>query len=112
MAILWFAPQRYGTINTPRGEDAWLQVGALVLAIAIGDPKGHLGLLGLLQGQISPLYRDRGRIQVDVALVEVKDLIGPYRTGREHLHRARVIEPIEDPPHTVISKGARRDRLA
>ena len=37
-----FAPQRDSTIDTQRGEDELLQVWPLVLAIAIGDPKGHL----------------------------------------------------------------------
>src|SRR5712691_12132109 len=77
IAIRWFAQEGYSTIDTQRGEDELLQVGALVLAIAIRDPKGHLLLLGLLGGQIIPVHRDRGRIKVDVALVEAKDAIGP-----------------------------------
>ena len=40
IAILWFPPQGDSTIDTQRGEDELLQVGALVLAIAIGNPKG------------------------------------------------------------------------
>src|SRR5437870_1499124 len=77
IALLWFTPQGDGTIDTQRGEDEWLQVGALVLAVAIGDPKGHLLLLGILRGPILSVHRDRGRIKVDVALVEAKDSIGP-----------------------------------
>src|SRR5262245_63904526 len=81
IAIRWLAPQGDSTIDTQRGEDAWLQVGALVLAIAIGHPKRYLLLLGLLWGRILPVHRDRGRIKVDVALVEAKNAIGPDGTG-------------------------------
>jgi len=38
------------------------------------------------------------------ALVQSKDLIGTHRTGREELHRAHLIEEIQDPPHGIISK--------
>jgi hypothetical protein len=31
IAIRWFAPQGDSTIDTPRGEDEWLQVGRLSL---------------------------------------------------------------------------------
>ena len=49
---------------------------------------------------------------MDGALIAVKDLLGPYRTGRADLHGARVRAPIEDPSHGVSIKGARRDGLA
>ena len=40
IAIVWFAPEGYCPIDTQGGEDELLQVWPLVLAIAIGDPKG------------------------------------------------------------------------
>ncbi len=40
MAIGWFAPEGDSPIDTQGGEDAWLQVWPLVLALALGDPKG------------------------------------------------------------------------
>ena len=112
IALLGLPPDGDRTIDTPGGEDTLLQVWPLVLAIAIGDPKGALVLLGLLGGQILSVDGDRGGIKVDRALVAVQDLLGPDGAGREHLHRARVIEPIQDPPHGVIIKGTRRDGLA
>src|SRR5438445_930341 len=45
--------------------------------------------------QILPIDAHRGRIEMHIALVQLKDLIGPHRTGREDLHRTRVIEPIQ-----------------
>ena len=42
IAILRVAPPRDGTLDTPRGEDAWLQGRALVLALALGEPQGSL----------------------------------------------------------------------
>src|SRR5262245_2764040 len=47
-----------------------------------------------------------------IALVEAKDAIGLDGTGREHLHRAGVIEAIQDPSYRIVLKGLRRDRLA
>ena len=32
-----------------------------------------------------------------IAFVETKDAIGPYGTGRKHLHGARVIQALQDP---------------
>jgi len=109
MAILGFAPERPGPIDAERGEDALLQVGPLVLALAMGHRQGHLLLL---RKHIIAVHRHGSRVKVDGALVEAKDLIRPYGTGREDLHRARIIEPISDPPHGVIITGARRDGLA
>ena len=37
-----FAPEGYGTIHTQGREDTRLQVGPLVLAIALGAPTGAL----------------------------------------------------------------------
>jgi hypothetical protein len=42
IAIFGFAPSRDGTIDPQRREDDGLEGGALVLARAIGDPKGQL----------------------------------------------------------------------
>jgi hypothetical protein len=41
LALLRLAPPWAGTIDPQRGEDAWLQGRALVLAIALGNPAGH-----------------------------------------------------------------------
>ena len=42
MALMRCAPEGYGTIHTQGREDTRLQVGPLVLALAIGDPTGAL----------------------------------------------------------------------
>ena len=42
IAIVRFAPEGYGTIHTEGRADTLLQVGPLVLAIAISEPKGSL----------------------------------------------------------------------
>ena len=92
-----FAPEGDSTIHTQGGENELLQVWPLVLAIAMGNRKGRrllLRVLLVLRREIIPIDAHRGRIEVHIAFVEVKDLISPYRTGREHLHRARIIEPI------------------
>ena len=52
IAILGFTPDGDSPIDTQGGEDKLLQVWPLVLAIALGDPKGSRLLLGLLGGQI------------------------------------------------------------
>ena len=91
IAILGFAPDRNGPIDAECGEDELLQVGPLVLAIAMGNCKGPLLRL---RKHIIAIHRHGSRIKVDVALVEAKDLISPYGTGCEDLHRARIIEPV------------------
>jgi hypothetical protein len=48
---------------------------------------------------------------VDVALVEATDARGPHGPGGEHLHRAGVLEAIQDPPYGVVLKSLRHDRL-
>ena len=91
--MLWCAPDRYGTIDTQRGEHALLQVRPRVFALARRNRTGPLGLLLIRRRQIIAIDAHRGRIAVHLALVEVQGLLGPYGTGRAPLHRARGLEP-------------------
>jgi hypothetical protein len=56
MAILGFPPQGDSPIDTQGGAEERLQVGALVLALAIGDPKRYLWLLVLFRGLRIPVH--------------------------------------------------------
>jgi hypothetical protein len=112
LTIFRFAPDRPGSIDAERGEDARLQVRPLVLARALGNRQGHLRLCRLLWTPIIAVDRHGSRITVYIALVEAKDLVGSDSTGRQYFHRAGVIKPISNPPYGVLIKGFRRDSLA
>ena len=112
LAILGLAPERDGTIDAPRGADALLQVGALVLALALGKPQGPLLRFGLLWGQRIPLYHYRSRSKVARAFIEAKDASGPSGTGRQHLPGARGIPALQAPSHGIVLQGPGRHCFA
>ena len=111
-ASLRCAPQRAGPIDTPRREDAWLQVRALVLALALGDPQGPRSLPSLLRRPILPVDRARGRSKVVVALGEANATLDPYGTSRQPLHGAGGLQARQAPSYGIVLQGLGRDGLA
>ena len=94
IAILRFAPEGDGTIDAQSREDELLQIRPLILAIALGDPKGSHRLLGLLWRPIIPIDADGRRIKVHVPFVQPIDLIGTHSTGGKNLHGPNGIETL------------------
>jgi len=109
MAILGLPPQRYGTLDAKRGKDKLWQVGALLLALALG----HRDRQGRCRGTLGrPPDPARRRLKVPRAALPAKPHAGADRTGGQKPPRPAVVEAIEDAAHRLGGKGLRGDGRA
>ena len=109
MAILGLAPDRHGPIHAEHREHTLLQVRTLCLPLAIGHAEGHL--LGRGERVIPP-DTARGRITMDGAFVQAKARRRPHGPRGAKLHRAPLVEAIEDTADLIIVPGLRGSRFA
>src|SRR5215510_1780877 len=109
IAIRGLPPNRHGTIDAQSGKDKLFQVGALILAIAIGHLERQVLRLGKLV--LTP-DTARRRSKVHLASLQAKPHAGSDRTGGKEPHRAEVVEAIEDAAHRIVGKGLRGYGLA